>query len=693
MHYDSESLYALLPAIHRVRDAAQGEVLKELFTIIAEQLRAVEEDIDQLYDNLFIETCADWAVPYIGDLIGYRGLHGAQGTLRSSRAEVANTIAYRRRKGTAAVLEQLARDVTGWDAAAVEYFLRLATTQHLNHLRPAHACTADLGRMEPLERLGSAFDKLPRTADVRRIASGRGRHNIFNAGLFLWRLGSQSWTSVRPRPAVVGDARRFLFHPLAINVPLFTKPQTETAITHLAEPANVGLLLSRRELLRRPRDYYEPAKSFFIVRRIELPPGSLGPDIVPVPVEDIESCDLSDLDADPETSAWPAGHPTKVCVDPVLGRIRFPQDQTDVFVVFHHGFSAQLGGGEYGRLQTFAARPVAISVYPGAQPTLQATVEAQGSRGTVEITGSGPFIGETPALTCAVDAQLEIRGADHVRPTFLLGGDLVLGGASSSEITLNGLLLAGGRVVVPATISGNPNRLQKLRIVHCTLVPGLTLRRDREPVSPGAPSIVIECPDTELEVEWSICGGIRAVSTAVVRLRHSIIDATAPSHIAFSAPAPAENNAGAPLSAESCTIIGKVHSTTLLKISNCLIDAETRAGDGWAAPVIASRRQQGCVRFSYVPFSAVVPRRYRSHPQDAEEAACLRPQFVSSRYGHPAYAQLALPCPAAIWQGANDGAEVGAFHHLRQPQRESDLRTRLDEYLRFGLEAGIFHAT
>ena len=34
---------------------------------------------------------------------------------------------------------------------------------------------------------------------------------------------------------------------------------------------------------------------------------------------------------------------------------------------------------------------------------------------------------------------------------------------------------------------------------------------------------------------------------------------------------------------------------------------------------------------------------------------------------------------------------MGAFHFLYQPQRESDLRTRLDEYLRVGLEAGIFH--
>jgi hypothetical protein len=28
-----------------------------------------------------------------------------------------------------------------------------------------------------------------------------------------------------------------------------------------------------------------------------------------------------------------------------------------------------------------------------------------------------------------------------------------------------------------------------------------------------------------------------------------------------------------------------------------------------------------------------------------------------------------------------------------RPQRESNVRTRLDEYLRFGLEAGIFYQT
>ena len=63
-------------------------------------------------------------------------------TIRSPRAEVANTIGYRRRKGTAAMLEQLARDVTDWPARAVEFFEQLATTQYMNHVRLHAPATA-----------------------------------------------------------------------------------------------------------------------------------------------------------------------------------------------------------------------------------------------------------------------------------------------------------------------------------------------------------------------------------------------------------------------------------------------------------------------------------------------------------------------------------------------------------------------
>ena len=34
---------------------------------------------------------------------------------------------------------------------------------------------------------------------------------------------------------------------------------------------------------------------------------------------------------------------------------------------------------------------------------------------------------------------------------------------------------------------------------------------------------------------------------------------------------------------------------------------------------------------------------------------------------------------------------MGALHHVYAPQRETNLHVRLEEYLRFGLEAGVIH--
>src|SRR4051794_14553175 len=136
-----ERLYSLLPAVYRLRDSAQGEPLRALLALVQEQYDGLEQNIAGLYENWFIETCDEWVVPYIGDLLGVRLLNAASPGTFSARAYVAHTLDYRRRKGTAAVVEQLARDVTGWPARVVEYFELLATTQYINHLRPQNVIT------------------------------------------------------------------------------------------------------------------------------------------------------------------------------------------------------------------------------------------------------------------------------------------------------------------------------------------------------------------------------------------------------------------------------------------------------------------------------------------------------------------------------------------------------------------------
>ena len=210
------------------------------------------ESLEQIYDDQFVETCAEWVAPYIGDLIGYRTLHGVVPRVASPRAEVANTIRYRRRKGTVSMLEQLARDVTGWPARAVEFFELLVATQYMNHIRRHAAATADLRDALRLELGGpyqaGAFDSLRahgRDAARRRAAPAATTSRTSGSS-----SGGSRRSSSRARRSWRRTAteRRYRFDPLGTDQPLFISPRTEEEITHLAEPLDVPLPLTRRLL-------------------------------------------------------------------------------------------------------------------------------------------------------------------------------------------------------------------------------------------------------------------------------------------------------------------------------------------------------------------------------------------------------------------------------------------------------------
>ena len=158
MSLRASRLYALLPAIYRTRDAENGFPLQALISVLVSQGSILEENIRQLYDDAFIETCASWVIPYIGDLVGAYPIYEINAAALGRRAEVANTIGYRRRKGTLLALEQVAMDVSGLSAAAVEFFKLVVTNESMKHLRPDHAATPNLRAGGKLAALYSAFD-------------------------------------------------------------------------------------------------------------------------------------------------------------------------------------------------------------------------------------------------------------------------------------------------------------------------------------------------------------------------------------------------------------------------------------------------------------------------------------------------------------------------------------------------------
>ncbi len=722
----ADRLYQLLPAVHRIRDAQQGQPLRALLALLAQEFEALEENLDQLYDDQFIETCADWVAPYIGDLIGYRPLRsfasiqGGSDTAplpnaqATPRAEVAHTIAYRRRKGTAAMLEQLARDVTNWPAHAAEFFEQLATTQYINHLRPHAQATANLRNNRALLQQGGAFNRLAHTAEMRRPESGSGRYGITNVGIFLWRLQAFALSDIPLTPndpsadPASPAGRRLRFNPLGADQVLFRLPVTETQITDLAQPVNVPAPIQLRLMAQDVQavqaatanpgvgsDYGDsPGRSASLVLLRENADPTLPP--VPVPIQNICVCDLRDV-----PGAW-AGEATlaadKIAIDPHLGRVLLGSyfsaaagaSGQRLLCSFHSGFSRPLGGGTYERVLAGASAPTQRSARRGQ--ALQPHLDAIRGGGRLLIDDSFTY-SETPVLhvdgaTADGQAGVEVvvSARNGARPVVMALGDVVLNIGPRGRLVLQGLVIAGGALRLSAALDDEPRHIV---LQHCTLVPGRSLAHDGSASTPGAHSLVLDHPFATLTLDHCISGPLHTHTDAQQSINDSIIDAGA-------AHTPVIHGvstglAAAALTVRDSTLIGQVHTQVLTLASNTLFVAALAAGDTVPAPVWAQRKQEGCVRHSYVPLGSLVPRRFNCLPSAQHPG--VQPQFTSLRYGDPGYAQLRPASTAAILQGADDEGEIGVMHALYQPQREANLRIRLDEYLRFGLHAGIFYVT
>jgi hypothetical protein len=634
--------------------------------------------------------------PYIGDLIGYRVLHGVVPQVASPRAEVANTIAYRRRKGTAAVLEQLAQDVTGWPARAVEYFERLATTQYMNHPRPHAQAFVDLRRHEALGWIGTqdgALEDLAHTADVRRIAAPAphrpGRHNIVNVGIFLWRTAA---VPVRRSPLVEhADGQRFRFHPLGVDAQLFGLPRPAADITSLAGPLDVPLPWGRRWLADHLGASYGPRATLLLERQ----PASGDP--VPVPLAEVRVCDLSDASATTWAHRPPPG---AVAVDPVLGRVYLGTALAAgerVLATWAYGQAVPIGAGASTRVAEVPVAPVRTA--SGGAP-VQPLLTAAAGGGTVRITDSDAY--REAGLT--VGGALHLVAGDQAQPTLHLTAPLRLDLPPGAVVVLEGLRIAGAPLVLEEVGDTRP-RTVVLR--NCTLVPGLSRTPDDRPVHPDRASLLVLDPFAAVVLERCILGPVVAVEGSRVELTDSAVDAGGPGAVAVCGRAAvpgglrivasdADTVVGdgtvpaGHVALEACTVVGGI-SCTRLDASNTILLAELPAGDPRRAAVHARRRQVGCLRFSYVPPGSRVARRYRCQP--VAGSAPVTPRFTSLDFADPAYLQLAAATAPAIRTGAQDESEMGATHLLYAPQREANLLLRLEEYLRFGLQAGYGYAT
>ena len=706
----------LLPAIYGVRDAENGGQLEALLSVLGEQAQLVQDNIVDLYNDQFVETCAQWALPYIGDLIGYKPIRSVDGTVSGSRAEVANTIGYRRRKGTAIALEQVCADVSGRPVKLVEEFRTTLVMQSMRCVTPLQPGFALIRDASIASSVGGPFGTAARRADVRRIAPrtravaspdtapvdiamhGGGNVNIPDIALFAYRCRS---FVVDHSPACRVAAGRYTFDAAGLDRPLFNTVNERVPFDHQTARMDTPQPITLAEVLENPACFYGEDKSIAIWM-----------DGLLVPVESIAWKRLSG-----EGAVWCCGVAGKVTVDVECGRIALSTEwgtPTQVLVRWAFGFAAEIGGGTYDRtlhLASSGLNPAFTAIVGSdATPTLESAVaawnvQADGTSGRIVFPGYSryelqegsdlhvcmPGGSSLLMVSAVVHEQLNAPAVfTYAEAQATIACNIIVDGVAAAQDDVNSaqVILSGIQLLGQVTVQGEAVMLS---VEDCTLLPEAYLIHTAGAMRMRDPSILVTSAGTMLSVQRSMTGPLHVSNAATSILCEVIVDSGSPCCIAYCGVS--AGDAGGDLQIENSTVVGKVHARSMPLSSNTIFYARLARRDPWPAAVWCSLTQTGCVRFCWLPFASITPSRFKCLPTSIALEAVVRPYFASLRYGDPAYALLSMWSPMAIWQGADDGGQMGVMHSIQEMEGVRNMQLRIPEYLPVDLEAGVFLVT
>ncbi len=692
-------LESLLPVHVLQRDAESGGLLRDLIEAFAGELAIIEEDLEQLADSLFIETAPEWAIPYIADLVGLVGLPDDLGRGTSRRRVVANTVAYRQRKGTVGVLEQVVHDVTGWPAKAVEFYRLLATTTHVNHVRPERPAWASLRRAATVEvestpLLAGVLGRFAHTADIRRLGPGttrgRGRYNIPNIGVFVFPLQVFEAFGVPARKTADGWASQ----PLGCDEPWFARPSTEDEIEHLATEDDLPVPLRPRRLLA----LLAAARAGVSTELPILVSIDRGDALTP---DRIRVCGLEDLATEQGAplTGW------QVMVDPVRGLLRtyadgHRSDPDTLHLDYSYGAMDGIGAGVHDRsgqddiedAQVVAQVHVQTSLATRTGPPSTARATVQDALATVEAGWpSGPLGSRRPAqiisigdseayagdlvVTLPTRTRLVIVAAEwpaHQGPNGVvspptpgryiaaglrprLTGDLLITGAAGSTLRLDGLTIEGD-------IRVEAGGLSRLELDHCTVTGRIVQSAG------GSDQLTVRVRECRL-------GGVLLAAAATeLDVEDCTVDANGTPAVG---PPAAITAPSVTLTVAGSTILGDAECRILMMTSS-ICDGVMTAID----------RQRGCARFSYFGEGSRTPRRFRCAPA-TNAGSAVTPSYLATDLGSPFYAVLSPSTPDAIRRGGEFGAEMGVHHHLRRPLRMDAALRLVAPYVPVGMHVSI----
>lgn len=230
--YYAEKLWHWIPEVYRTldRDPPDPGVLRALIEIVATQAAVLRRDIDRVWDDQAIELCDEWAISYLGQLVG--AFEVSEVNARGNRLATARAVYYQRRKGSLGVMHDLIRDIAGVEGVVVEAFRRLVRFPHrldvdaIGRGAVTETPTGGLIDLRTPRAKGlhdTGFDEGAHFPDTRRLRGPHGRYGLRKVNFHLYPL--RSYPVALPTPVEIGPGR-FTLDPSGRDVPLFQRGQT-----------------------------------------------------------------------------------------------------------------------------------------------------------------------------------------------------------------------------------------------------------------------------------------------------------------------------------------------------------------------------------------------------------------------------------------------------------------------------------
>ncbi|HVH97470.1 MAG TPA: hypothetical protein VM869_02125, partial [Enhygromyxa sp.] len=234
--------------------------LRRFLSVLAAPLALIRQNIEELHADLFIDTCGDEAIALLADLVATKLLFP---DADANRRDVRGTIAWRRRKGTPVMLEEMARELADELVVLHEGWQHVQLAQDLDILR-LERVSADLRPPIVAETSHGPLDRMHHAVDIRAITATTGKYHPRH--LVHWRHPSKTWpvsegTAWKRSESSAGV--RFAVHPLGVRSPLLARS------TGVDDPLDSDRI-PPMHFAARPGDWFDRAGRF-TVRVASLP--------------------------------------------------------------------------------------------------------------------------------------------------------------------------------------------------------------------------------------------------------------------------------------------------------------------------------------------------------------------------------------------------------------------------------------